>query len=515
MKITSLNNILQERKTLQTNLGEFTFIKSLGEGGNSFVYLFEKGNKNFAIKFLKHNDDAKKLNRFKDEYFCAIQIATHKNIVQTYHFDSVSVNDDSYYIIVMRAYQKSLNDLGNIQRENEEFKNNNGWKLFQDLLQALKHLHENKIIHRDIKPQNIFFDQITEEFVIGDLGIAHFSDEDFPKEAKTNPAERLANFSFSAPEQVNSKDPAIEANDIYSLGQVMQWYLAGEIVRGLDRKKISNNQSPENLQWIDLVVSKCLKNHPSERFQSVNEIYTFLETLKTPPPKNLWNILHKFDNVIRRTFPRINGILSVSDKSQMRSFFLNFDKDCNPDDFWYMSVDEGDNTYQSLIELENGKWLFCKEEELNVEKLIIYRDSHSPYKNFFVLLISPSEPFELVDSAGEEIVRSITNEWSKDAAVLWNDKYIDSNETINGYYDNQGTVIPVSSELFSDRIRHLNRFAYIIVPEGTPTAFMMDRTPTGKFLQSIIQHSEIQASHLERYFKETRGHLSPEISRWM
>ncbi|MBF4990221.1 protein kinase [Methylophilus sp. QUAN] len=515
MKVISLSNALQQLKTLSTSLGDFTYIDSLGEGGNSFVYLFEKGNKSFAIKFLKHNVDSKKLNRFKDEYFCAIQIATHKNIVQTYHFDSVSVNDDNYYIIVMKAYQKSLHGLGSISQETEEIKSKKGWKLFQDLLQALKHLHENKIIHRDIKPQNIFFDQLEGEFVIGDLGIAHFSDEDFPKLAKTTPSERLANFSFSAPEQVNSKDPAIEPNDIYSLGQVMQWYLAGEIVRGLDRKKISNSQSSEKLRWIDSVVNKCLKNNPTERFQSVDQIYSFLENLKEPAPKNLWNVLHKFDDVIRRTFPKINGVLSISDETQMRKFFSNFNNECNPDDFWYMSVNEGDNTYQHLTELENGKWLFCGEEELDVEKLIIYRDSHYPYRNFFVLLIEPSEPFEIVDSTGNQIAREIPEEWRMDAAVFWSDQYIDCSETRNGYYDNQGTVIPVSRELFSDRVRHLKPFAYIVVPEGTPTAYMMDRHPTGKFLQSIILNSEIQTVNLEEYFKETRGHLNPEISKWL
>ena len=70
---------------------------------------------------------------------------------------------------------------------------------------ALSHLHSNQIIHRDLKPKNVFFDKSINEYVIGDLGIAHFSDDVFERESKTKPSERMANFGFSAPEQIDSK----------------------------------------------------------------------------------------------------------------------------------------------------------------------------------------------------------------------------------------------------------------------------------------------------------------------
>ena len=510
----SLNQVLKQQQTLYTNIGTFSYIKSLGEGGNSYVFLFAKEDKNFAIKFLKPSDE-NKLKRFKDEYFCAMQIATHKNVVQAFHFDCISIDDENYFIIIMKSYEGTLNGIGNIEPHSEESKAKKGWKLFTDLASALQHLHKNKIIHRDVKPQNIFFDNLINEYVLGDLGIAHFSAEDFPKESRTKSAEKLANFSFSPPEQVDSKNPAREANDIYSLGQVLQWYLAGSIVRGLGRSRISTNQSPEKLIWLDSIIDISLRNDPNARFQSISDIYSHVESLKAPPPKNLWKPLHSFDDSIRRTFPRINGILSITDKNQIAKFFSNFHEQCTPDDFWYMSVEGGDNTYQLTIPINDEQWLFSNEEELDINKLIIYRDNHAPYKNFFVLLISPSKPFEIIDSDGKEIKRNIPEDWPTDRAVFWNGNYIDYNETRNGYYDFQGTVIPVERHLFHDRTRHLHKYAYIVVPEGTATAYMMDREPTERFLTSIVENSEITTSALEHYFKETRGQLHPEISKYM
>jgi serine/threonine protein kinase len=510
----SLNQLLKQQQTLHTNIGTFTYIKSLGEGGNSYVFLFAKEDKNFAIKFLKPNDD-NKLKRFKDEFFCAMQISTHKNVAQAFHFDCISVNSENYFIIIMKSYEGTLNGIGNIEQDSQESKSVKGWKLFTELASALQHLHDNKIIHRDVKPHNIFFDNSINEYVLGDLGIAHFSAEDFPKESKTKPAERLANFSFSPPEQFNSKSPAREANDIYALGQVLQWFLAGSIVRGLGRSRISTNQSPKKLIWLDSIIDISLRNDPDTRFQSISDIYSYVESLKAPPPKNLWKVLHNFDDVIRKTFPKINKVLQIKDKVQIKKFLSNFHEQCKPDDFWYMTVDGGDNTYQLTTPIGNDCWLFGNEVEFHISELIIHRDNNALYRNFFVFLISPSKPFEIIDSDGKSVARVISEEWLTDTAVFWNGSYIDPDETKNGYYEINGESIPVDRGLFLDRMRHLQKFAYIVVPEGTPTAYMMDREPTQRLLASIIESSEITTFALEKYLKETRGNLHPEITKYM
>lgn len=508
----SLNKYFKKQNILETNIGNLTYVKILGEGGNSFVFQFKKENKDFAIKFLK-TSDSNKLKRFKDEYFCAMQIATHKNIVQTYHFDSVLISHKKYFIIVMKHYQGTLNYIGNVK---DEDKGNRGWDLFCQLTNALHHLHENKIFHRDIKPQNIFFDDEINEYVLGDLGIAHFSTDIFPKESKTKPSDKMANFSFSAPEQLNSKNLVKETSDIYSLGQVLHWYLTGETIRGLGRQREASNESPEKLKWLDAIIEKCLINNPDSRFQNISEIFNHVKKLKNPPRKNPWDALHEFDDVIRRSFSKINEVLLTKDFSRIKRFIDNFNEQCKVNDFWYMDLNGGDNTCGELTLISGNKWLFCNYIELDINSLLVYRDSHYPYKNFFILLLNPSLPFNIVKSNGEDVPREIPQEWSIDIATYWNGKYIDHNETRNAYYELEegGDVVEVNQESFNDRMRHLQNYAYIIVPQGTATAIMRDRKPTELFLQDVVANNQITDEALKKYLDATRHEHSSEITKY-
>ena len=510
----SLNSLLKEQKQINTDLGEFTYISSLGEGGNSFVFKFHKKEKDYAIKFLKVAD-TDKINRFKDEFFCAMQISTNKHVVQAYHFDYITIGELSYYIIIMKYYQGTLNSEGNISHEGEESKSEKGWELFKSIANGLSHLHNNKIIHRDIKPQNIFYDDAAQAYVIGDLGIAHFCDENFPKDSKTKRSDRMANFTYSAPEQLNSKLKVTESSDIYSLGQVLYWYLTGNTIRGLGKKPISNKSSPSKLKWLDSIIDICLMNGAERRFQSIKEIKHHVDKLKKPSTiVDYWGPINNFDKVIRMSFPNIENIKSTSDKLLINRFFTNFHKQCNDSDFWFMDVNGGDNNYKEIINTPDGKLLFQYVVELNIEHLIVYKDSHHPYKNFFIILTTASTPFDIVDSNGKPLVRNIPSSWKTDLAVYFEGKYIDHNETKNGYYEHNGEVVSVTSDRFEERMRYLQDYAYIIVPKGTASATMMDRDPTKEFISDVLQNKCIKSNALNIYMEKTRNHHSGEITKW-
>lgn len=513
MTTTSLNKSLKNLNDLQTDIGNFEFVKSLGEGGNSFVFHFKKGEKDFAIKFLKKAENSK-LNRFKDEYFCCAQIPSHKNIAHAYHFDKVTVDSDEYFIIIMKYYQGTLRSEGTGSDRNHDAKAGKAWDLFVCLANALSHLHSNQIIHRDLKPQNVFFDQSINEYVIGDLGIAHFSDDVFERESKTKPSERMANFGFSAPEQIDSKGSVQASSDIYSLGQVLYWYLTGKTIRGLDMEALAKSDSPENLKYLDRIVKKCLINDASKRFQSIAEISEHLKELKNPPKHDYWPELHKFDDAIRKSLPKIKGVLEVSDEKIIKRFFNNFQNECKAEEYWYMNLEGGDNTFTGMSHLNGMNFLFCGMTEIKLSKLFVYRDSGYPYKNFFILLIEPSEAFNLTDEEGSSINRNLSSECSRDYATLWNDRYIDCDETDNGYLEFQGDVITVDRDTFKDRIRHLKKYAYIVVPQGTATARMMDRTATERFLERVVRGGAIEEASLRTYLDETSGHHSREITMY-
>lgn len=509
----SIIKFYKENPVLQTDVGQFEFEKDIGQGGNANVLKFKRGDWDYAIKFIPHEDQSK-LSRFKDEFFCATQIPTHKNVVNAYHFDKTTIDGADYSLIVMKFYDSTLYKLGHVANESSEVRQEKGIRLFNDLMDGLYHLHTNKIIHRDIKPQNIFYDAEAESFVIGDLGIAHFKAEAFAKEAKTKSADRLANYLFSAPEQVDSKNPITAAADIYSLAQVMQWYFTGKTIRGLGRPRFSSGAPDEMLSILDDFADKSLRNEPSARFQSIAEITQFIKD-KTLSKKDPWVKLHTFDDVIRRSFPQIKTTLVTSDHGEIEAFISNFQQDCDKSEFWYVLADGGDNTFAGLEHIEGRKWLLNSDTEISISKLLVYRDNDLLYKSFFILLLEPERPFVWSNFEGEQIERPSTADWKDDIATLMDGKfYINPAEIENGYYRIKDKTYKVEWERFKDRRRFLVPYGVMIVPTQTASAVMYDHTPTSNLIYASIQAQDLPLADLTQYLDATRHHHSSEITMY-
>ncbi|MCA8287311.1 protein kinase domain-containing protein [Burkholderia vietnamiensis] len=509
----SLVSHFNKNNIFETDIGEFTFASNIDQGGNAHVLRFKRDNHEFAIKFISH-DDSKKLKRFRDEFFCAAQIPTHRNIVNCYHFDSKVIDEKEYSIIVMKSYQNNLNKIGHVAQKSPEEQAEAGWKLFTDLCEGLHHLHKHHIFHRDIKPQNIFFDSDADSYVIGDLGIAHFKSEIFPKEARTEKGERLANYLFSAPEQADSKNPITAAADIYSLGQVIQWYFTGKTNRGLGRKRFGSNPEMKKTQILDLFVNKALQDNPSARFQSIEEIRDFIKEINTPK-HDPWAKVHALDDAIRYSFPSIQKTTVTKNESQIANFLTKFKENCNPNDFWYILADGGDNTLASIEHIENRQWLFNNEIEMTVKSLIVFRDDSHPYKNFFILLFGPDKRFEFSNRQGEKLRRKSTNGWEQDLGILVDDSfYISPNETNNGYYQEKSGTIRVDATRFKERYRYLVPYGVMVVPTETASAVMLDRNPTSNLIQAVMRDQKLTDEELRTYLSATQRHHSTELTKF-
>lgn len=514
MQSMSLAKHFKFNRVLRTDVGSFEYKSQLGQGGNAHVLEFSRGTHSFAIKFIPH-DDEHKLDRFRDEFFLAAQIPTHLNVVRCFHFDELPIEDKKYSLIVMRKYDSNLHALKSIAHLAEHDQAEKANLLFMNLCAGLKHLHTHHIIHRDIKPQNILCGAEGGNFVLGDLGIAQFKDEEFAKEAHTRVGERLANYQFSAPEQSNGANRITPAADIYALGQVIQWYLTGATIHGLGRPRFPHASSNSLLGDLDAVVQVCLRHAPEERFQDVRAIEEFLKNRREPAKVDAWAKIDAFDNAIRRSFPEIRKTIATSDQERIGEFLNNFQDDCKPADFWYMGADEGDGHFVNLRNLDGPRWLLNNDSEILVEKLLVYRDRANLYKDFFILILAPDQPFSWQTMAREQIQRSIGANVKRDfATIVDDDFYIDSDEIQNGYYRLNGKTESVDRARFRDRWRELIPFGIMVIPMQTASASMNDRAPTAGLINACIQAGEIPSDALETYLKATRDHHSAEITRW-
>lgn len=514
----SLISHFRKYPDLMTKVGVFTFKEDLGEGGNAKVLCFTRGDRSFAVKFIPFSVCSKH-KRFIDEFFCVMQMPGHPNIVRPYHFDQVSLSDathsdgDEYSIIIMKVYDQTLHGLGDVSLLPVGERAVKAKALFEDLCAALMHLHRHGVIHRDIKPKNIFFDSDEGGFVLGDLGIAHFRDDKFARSAKTHPKDRMANYLFSAPEQSEGNAVATAASDIYAMSQVVQWYLTGATIRALGRGQFSGASESTIIEHLDSVVSRGLLGDPVSRFQSIESIKEYLQGKKEVKVDPLAH-LFEFDDIIRSTIPEIDRVACCTDQQLIGEFAEKLTVG-HAGRFWWMAGDEGDGHFKSLARISDGKWLINDDMEIAISSMLVYRDEGYLYKSFVVLLCDPDQPFAVQKMAGGQVLRNVSADWKTDEAVLVDgDFYIDDAEVKNGYYRKNGTSVKVDWKRLQNRRRPLVPWGIIIVPNGSATARMSNRNPTGEMIRACIRDRAIEKNVLNTFLDQTRPYHSPELTKY-
>lgn len=143
------------------------------------------------------------------------------------------------------------------------------------MCEALAYLHEQDIIHRDIKPQNFVFDlHEPDSLLMIDFGIAKRICEDVrarPLDQLTRMNEFVGPIFFSSPELIayadNKSVPVDGRSDLFQLGRVL-WYLGtGDVGAGIPSKR----KDPTGGALFDLVLD-LLPDDPADRVQTATEV---------------------------------------------------------------------------------------------------------------------------------------------------------------------------------------------------------------------------------------------------
>ena len=159
-------------------------------------------------------------NRVKDireEFFLMSKLRGNSNIVSYEDHETIQHQDRMGYDILIRM--ELLTSLTDYLNTNVDVKNINDSIVIQlgiDICRALELCRKYDIIHRDIKPQNIFINK-NGDFKLGDFGIARTMDH-------STYATKAGTYGYMAPE-VYKVQPYNSTIDMYSLGLVMYWML--------------------------------------------------------------------------------------------------------------------------------------------------------------------------------------------------------------------------------------------------------------------------------------------------
>jgi len=269
-------------------IGKVRIDKYLAQGGMAEVYLGThlSLDRPVAVKVLHSHveEDPDLLARFQREAKVVAGLR-HPNIVQVFDFDAYEGHP---YIVMeylkgptLSAYLLGLHNRG------ERIPTHQVARLLKVLAAALDYAHNQRVIHRDIKPGNIMLHGKTDEVpldepmtgdveaILTDFGLVRI------EHAASQTASGIVSGtpSYMSPEQARG-DKTDYRTDIYSLGVVLYEMLAGRVPFEADSSMtvlyMHINEPPPPIEGvspeIQAVLNRALAKNPNDRYQSCHEM---------------------------------------------------------------------------------------------------------------------------------------------------------------------------------------------------------------------------------------------------
>jgi len=261
----------------------------LGRGGMGVVYRATDAqlDETVAIKTLPGDvmqRSPEDLERFKREIRLARKI-THRNVLRTYDYGEA---DGVYFISMEYVRGYTLNELLD-EAENRQMLPRLAVGLARQISRGLQAAHEQGIIHRDIKPQNVLIDH-KGEVKLMDFGIARMAEA---KEGMTQAGLIVGTPHYMSPEQVQGRqlDPR---SDVYSMGVMLYETLTGirpfesSSLTGVLTAHITEKAKPP-IEWrgeigreLNAIVMRCLEKDAKARYKDAGELLAQLDRLQMP-----------------------------------------------------------------------------------------------------------------------------------------------------------------------------------------------------------------------------------------
>jgi tetratricopeptide (TPR) repeat protein/tRNA A-37 threonylcarbamoyl transferase component Bud32 len=262
-------------------ISHYKILEKLGEGGMGVVYKAEdtKLKRTIALKFLPPSvSDATARKRFVHEAQAASSLE-HPNICSIHEIDETP---DGRMFIVMPCYEgetlQSKIDRGPMKLEEAV-------DIAVQVASGLSKAHEKGIVHRDIKPGNIFMtaDGLAK---IVDFGLAKLATQT----KLTRSGTTVGTLAYMSPEQARGEE-VDHRSDIWSLGSVLYELLTGQVPFKGDHEAVVvysiMNKVPEPITALrtgvpvelERIVAKAMEKDPARRYQRIEDMLIDLKNL--------------------------------------------------------------------------------------------------------------------------------------------------------------------------------------------------------------------------------------------
>jgi serine/threonine protein kinase len=274
--------------------------RRLGTGGFGAVFAAEdtKIRKQVAVKVLTRDlvTDSAILTRFRKEAEAASKVG-HENIVDITDFDRTA---DGHYFMVME-YLEGL-DLGKVIRSGHQLPLARILSIMIQVCRGLHSAHQKGVVHRDLKPGNIFLTTrgSRADFVkLLDFGISKFMEVDDESSRLTRTGQIIGTPLYMAPEQACGEEDVDHRADVYSLGVIMYELVTGQppftavnylgiIAQHASDPPVPPSKVRPDLQipkLVEVIILKAMGKRPQDRFSTMSQMEgALIEALATVDP---------------------------------------------------------------------------------------------------------------------------------------------------------------------------------------------------------------------------------------
>ena len=270
----------------------YEILEKIGTGGMSDVYKAKdhKLNRFVAVKVLKQEfgENANFVSKFRIEAQAAAGLM-HPNIVNVY---DVGEEGDIHYIVMELVEGITLKKY--IEKK-ARLSVKEAVSIAIQVSMGIEAAHNNHIIHRDIKPQNIIISK-EGKVKVTDFGIAKAAT------SNTITSNVMGSVHYTSPEQARG-GYSDEKSDIYSLGITMFEMLTGRVpFNGETTVAIAIKHIQEELPSpreyvseipisVEQIVCKCCQKSPDRRYQSMSELITDLKQSLINPDEDFVKVI--------------------------------------------------------------------------------------------------------------------------------------------------------------------------------------------------------------------------------
>lgn len=362
--------------------------KKIGSGGMGDVYLAtdKRLDRSVAVKVLKIEEILNRIDfieRFRNEAKSIAKLS-HPNIVSIYDFGD---QDNIYYMIMEYLEGSNLKDL--IQKSKQRIPHTLIVNIAIQMCNALQYAHDNNVIHRDVKPDNII---LTNKGIVKltDFGIVLLDKE---RGVKNN--EIVGSILYSSPEQLTDASSVNEKSDLYSLGLTLYEMLVGknpfyknEIAESIKSIMLEVPDSPHSIysdipKGLSDIIMKSIEKISHNRYLNIRELKKELSAYadqETILENNFIEINNNLSNTSSTNTIKINNTLvstldykSTINKKNDTNFDTVITKNINIKNYSWIN---------NIIQIDKGKSINNGITRQSLNKII---DNNNKFTGFILI----------------------------------------------------------------------------------------------------------------------------------